>query len=1014
MFIHRKNVLQYAQGRPHATSAQPSSTTSNSRSVLREQYIIAPSPAPPPAVVVTAVADAAERRKNLPRYAMPEFNSDSDEIAVEEIFPAVGPYAARSTRDTSYTYHEPLLSRSAITNEAGIRYNSAGTLLAQSTAATRQEVRVRGGTADCAASSSYSSLYLPQRCGIAGVGGVSPLTHVSPGESRLSDVYGEAREATEPLTTSDNEKPRVEVAADPSGRPIAGEPSAEEEGNERRNLLSTSPAVTAEKVPLDRQQQQPQQMCPAFNENCCTEVPTAFENPSAVSGTGGSHAPSVRSSQSPDTANQRTSHVCRVSDIGRTLTAAAKALAAAAAREAKRRDEEAAARAQVLWIPSVETVVVVDTLLSSALTEKVLLFEAYLSGLKSTSSAMELCAALYRRDAERARRETDYALKDRERATQQKVALYRQQVASEASRAEALERHRTELQAVEARVAALNTTVEELRSQLVTQAATLRAQQQAHDMAMRERDMDAHENALELRALQRAHGQATERWMTLQVLYEALRKRCEPQSRCRAVREVPRGHFKDTSTASDTCCVAPRIVPRVKPPLRCDELVTAAVPSVSHTTEHRNVSRQDRQGCVHGGCANSDSAVGEQTALEALLARTQADSAVFLASPLQSEAGAIAGPKLRSLSPTSGGGPLPYVAPPTLGGFSSPPDDTPFLTRAAAFPAASSDTDAGVVVERFNGFVESPDAKPASAGPRRMMTHQSSSPTSSSREASAGDEMQHAADSVQRRTPASSPRPSRLNSTASTQQGSSPTASNHPVDVVSSTSARGFHAAGSEFANVNVVTPAALMRENVKEEDDEEELAVWEQRLAPIAAAVVQRELARLLTFAQAGKAKRLTSLSNGSRRATSATATSGLGEHANCDACRLVHSTPRVGRGGTATPATFSGNDVEEEEEAALCVVTLSTLQWIRVCETTHLAAQVNSVLVDKLQALSSSLAQRVQLLEEKDWNKTMAKQFVAVDHAAALRRLTAKVEAVLHRPFPNTGRGSALTKNS
>lgn len=974
MFIDQSNVDQYAHSRPCSKKTQPSSTAGGVCRPLQPQYHALFSSANHPGRVFTTGYDAGAHCNSHP-YSTYEDGSDSDGITVEEIFP-VGPLRdVRCVRDTlGVICGFQASSHPTSSDPHSQRRVRAASGQVAAVAAHSPRMNERNGPSTVSVCEASSCSYHPHHQMATGVGGVSPLAPVSPGESRLSEAHGlrQAQEAPD-VFNSHHYSPEQRK---PEG---TGEPGSEANGEESvcRNLLPASPvAATRESPSSPPQQFTAQEQCTANN-------------------------------------------IRTVSNLGRTLSAATKALAEAAKREAQRREEEAA-RAQVVLVPSVEVQRVLDTLLSVALKEKVLLFEAYFTSLQNARAVMEQCEALRRRNDARAKCEADCALQDEERVAQHKLALYRQQQASERLRVEAEEKHRKAMKAAESRLVEMASTVQELESKVAQQEVDLQERQRAHDAELRARLQDVQESVLELRALQRAHGQATERWMTLQVVHNAL------QSRCKALRRPRWPHRQakcvtvdDVVPLSGSVYDAPRVRPRVVSPGTTDKKVEAGEPLLFFANEKGNTCLSNIDGGRQDALASPESEADKPTALEALLARTRSDSGASLILPLHSNADDVNG-KAGIQIPTRGGALLNGVAPSARGGFSSPPE-TPLITPSispAADPHAST-VGAGKRQSELYDDTDSPDVKfTGDAAEAENGVSQSTQRASLS--FSGSSDGVYCRDVLSSAGQTSSFRPSRLNSVASTRQGSAPAPAN-PIDRLYQQRMPGIALERAVCNNVSIngnnnsVGASAVASAGEVETEGEDEVAdgaEWERRMQRVAADVVQRELSRLLTFTVSSKQQQLDRSNEalpprGSGREVRSIA-GRQGDVVHASNLELCLSTPR------ASAEVMSGREPAEQDASQMSYtsVTLSALQWIRVCETAHLAAQLNSVLLDKLQTLSASLAQRVQLLEEKDWNKTMAKRFVAVEHAAALRRLVATVDKITHCLPPVTS-SSAATLN-
>ncbi|KPA85343.1 hypothetical protein ABB37_01669 [Leptomonas pyrrhocoris] len=977
MFIHRNNVDQYVHGKPRLRKSQPVSSSGVSNSFVHQNDDDLFFASRRRVALRTAHNSYGSHRLAPIRYSSHASSSDSDEITVEEIFPPCPSRGVVSTSEEPCSASAPQPPPAVF---ASVFYSKVETNSVRApTGASLASGEERGRTKSESDTSTHftASRNLFQHDGLASVGGVSFLVAASPDESRLSDLYGQRGVRKHDLGL-EGEGGDGEVKYDQHSEKRDGERGV------YRDLPATSatatiPATGEPPPPSHPLAPWPQRQPSSLHNGASVDPSSApFEATTATLETTG--APDLVSIGG---AEQQASHVRSVSVIGRTLTAATKALTAAAAREAQRRAEETS-RAQAATSPSVEVHLVQDLLLGTALKEKVLLFEAYFAGLQQTWEVMEMCGALYRRDAERARREADAAVQEQERDTQQKLFFYRQHTAAEALRFAADKKHEEQMRAADARIAVLAATVQNLTDKLASQEAEFHEQQKAHNSEVQERlregQQDAHESALELRALQRAHGEATERWIALQVVCHELQNRFETLRRRRRGRQTPHSCFHNSVEAPSQTQARPRVLPK-------PVLLASKSEGFMDTETQGPFESQPRNTPLSNSLDNAeDAAAGPKgtsekpTALEVLLARTQADSGAISTSPLRPHAdlvGTATGRPARTFSD----GPLMPVAPPKRGGFSSPPD-TPLL---AAAPLPTTSSAASHLEESVpKQAVRSPDAKPAAARP----TLRGSSSGSASQA--------HGAPDSARST--SSFRPSRLNSVASTRRGSSSALAHSTA-----TSAQGSNRCKDprDDANHNGAAGVDVIADPI--ESEEEDDMEWQQRVQEVAAAAVQRELSRLLVFNLAGHGRHDPAVANGTLHVRKSSSPKRNGSVAlaatRVESCL---STPRAESGGA------------DGEEALTPAVTLSALQWMRVCETAHLSAHVNSVLVDLLQKLGDSLAQRLQLLEEKDWNKTMARQFIAVDHAAALRRLTAKVDSVVHGSFSAPSDGMSSSKKS
>lgn len=928
MFIHRHNVDQYAYAKPRPAAPPPASLVSASPSTFQvgnrarsSSVTKRTSSRSTPSPHVLAPTRRSQRR---PDYH--DYESDSEEIVVEEVFnsfPPRGSIAAQSIGRTSRV----LSSAASLQPPSQLTAKPIFSFTEPRDEAVAAQIKERGysngfGKAPewrfpVQVDTTSAAVAATPALATVGLGGLSPLARVSPGESHLSDGF----------VLRGGQTGSDEAADDASSE-------READGTEREYGVDGVVEVQT------RQHREKHEVESAVNNTQTRGCPLSV----------GVTTASRAASTSPSADNTRLlPHLRSVSDLERTLAAATKALTAAAAREAERRaaDEEAEkTRTHLVTAPCVEVQRVHDAFLSTALKEKVLLFDAYLAGSQGVADVMAQCGALLCRDAERKEREADTTSQLlQEKAALHKMAMYRQHVTTEAARVAAEAKSEAERRAADDRLAEMTNHVAQLQNRVVALEADAVNQQKVHRAEELQRRQVTQASALELRALQRAHGQATERWMALQVAYAALRDSYAVLHKKRTKIVCPRDVlFRDGVDCFEIAKGSTRIWRKedtahsssLIEPVCLFEQDTRAKEEPGSLCEEKtsSASRDDLAADGHYAVATE-----APTALEALLARTTSDSGVLPASPLLSQP--------------------PPAAPRTTqqGCFSSPPD-TPLRT-----PAASGCVETQNGTNGASSAGHSPDAQPTSPV---LLLHDKDDDDEAPARRDSGST---------RRT--SSMRPSRLNSVASTRRGSSPALPLMP-DALATVNGEGVTADDSPLSGSGAVHVKA---HGTDDSVDQPRGIEWEEsRLRATAALVVERELARLLK------------LTVEQREVSTVTSTSGILTSAKPLLPALpstLLSTPSL----LHEAVTSDGEALQKESESLL----LPALQWMRVCETAHHSAQVCSRLNVKMQRVVDSLQQRLQLLDEKDWNKTMARRFIAVEHVAALQRLTGDIRSVL-----------------
>ncbi|KAK7196143.1 hypothetical protein NESM_000549200 [Novymonas esmeraldas] len=638
-------------------------------------------------------------------------------------------------------------------------------------------------------------------------------------------------------------------------------------------------------------------------------------------------------------------NVSSVSALGRTLAAAASALTAAAQRE---REQEAQQR-DLFWraqrASATATPAALALLMELVLTEKRVLYDAFLGGREPLARAMEMCAVLHRRDAQRQQRVESEALLAQGREAQRRVSVYREHVAAAQSRHAAEEAHRHALSEAEHRVAELEDVVAGLTQRLEASEAQRAQQRRDYAEAALEKQAAATAATLEVRALQRAHRQATERWLAAEALHEAVQRHGPPVlAGPSAAGRVTRRDGRVDANEEDSIAALLRqahvgVAEAAPQPRSHSPVLPRVLPIAAKAADAMRGHRSEPR-----ASASSTSADEPTTALEVLLARTKSDTSAEEEEEETTATRALREPAALPRGATAA--PLPSAV--ALGRLSSPPG-TPLQAPSPAAPRGGP-----------------PARQPNSANTSEESDHDTAEKAS-------------AAAAPKRRGSSFSSMPSRLNSVASTRRGSSTEVPDALLE--SAAPPRPAHVSAAELHDGSGGSLFLCTAQDV-------------------AAAAVRHECARLLDAAFEPHAAQLAS-----RAALHAHRRGPPPRQQQPSTLAHTQDRPR-GDDHHVDDPTWEHLSVPRDTAMAE-VLPVSAARWMRACEVAHTTARVLVRVLQHLQAASDSLAQRVRLLDDKSWNTTMARRFVAVEHAASLQRLVSLVEKLV-----NAGAAQAATR--